>query len=173
MSINFCLGSQSNFHSWLIKRSTQSQYSHTWIEYDSPTWNGMMAVHAVGDGVTIEPTPNVQSRYKNIKRFSANNIDNIEDGFKKVYTFIGKPYGYVAAIWNLFLFTIAGVFGKKSFTDWIRSNLVFRDHKTYLCSEVTTRFLQAAGVPEALKVDAELQTPEDTYHLYKTVLEEK
>jgi hypothetical protein len=144
MDVYLCVGAWDDPKSKIVQWITSSSYSHAWMEYDSPTWQGRMVVHSDSKGVVIE---SLSSFYERRGMCSSRAVYKVLSGdtskgffFSKNY--LGKSYGYLTLFRNaslLLLFKLGMKFLKP-----------VSDVGKYTCAEFVTLFLQNSGLAEEL-----------------------
>lgn len=139
--VYICFGRWATLKSWLIRWVTRSEWSHVWIEYSSDRWQSRMVVHSDLKGVIVEPVSNF---YERRSRPSASAIYKVSKGrtdlgFLESKRYLGKDYGYIAVIINIFLLLLwrAGFKGLEG----------VRDVGRYICSEFCTLFIKHCQIP--------------------------
>jgi len=160
MAVYLCFGSQPyNLKSWLIRKLTRGPYSHTWIEYDSDTWGAKMVVHAQPSGIVVEAPETVYEEYTLMKRYQCT-FSGAEEGLRKCYGYIGKPYDYKVILTHMFLLILYYMVPIKKFRDWLWTKTV-TNSSAYSCSELGALLLLNSGYFPAQDMDPELVTPTD------------
>lgn len=158
MAVYICFGSQpGNLKSWLIRKLTKGPYSHTWIEYDSDTWAARMVVHAQSSGIVVESPDTVYEEYTLMKRYQCT-FSGADEGLRKCYSYIGKPYDYKVILTNMLLMILYYMVPIKKFRAWLWTRTVTNSN-AYSCSELGTLLLKNSGYMAAQGLDPELVTP--------------
>lgn len=147
-------GTNDKWTSRLIRWATGGDISHAWLEYPSLLWGGRWVAHAGKYGVVKVPIDAVEKAYSRRRMYACR--VGIESGLRHVAGYVGDEYDFMGAIWNGLLLVLFRATGWK----WLY-RVVHRNTSKLTCSEFLVLFLQAAKVPGAETLDAELTTPID------------
>lgn len=148
-----CIGFGTNdkLHSRLIRWATESEWTHTWIEYPSGVWGGRWAAHSGPDGVVKVPVKTIEKVYpRRVVYECFLDTDALWPGFAWAHKHIGASYDY-GVIWNAVLLVIH----RATRWAWLYK-VVSRNAVRFTCSEFASGFLKASGVKGAEKFDPEL-----------------
>jgi hypothetical protein len=145
-------GTNGKWTSRLIRWATRGDISHAWLEYPSLLWGGRWVAHAGSNGLVKVQLTRVERAYPNHRVYACKR--ELESGLRGVAGYVGAEYDFLGAIWNGILLVMLRITG----WGWLW-RIVHRNTSKVTCSEFVTLFLQSAGLPGSMEIDAELTTP--------------
>lgn len=154
IAVGFSRG--TDLKSRLIRWITNADFDHVWIQYSSEIWGSDMVVHAISQGVLIEPFDKTLNDYYTLFEL---NYD-IREGLYFMRNSIGAEYDFFSVIWNSILLVL---FRYTQFKFLRR--LAARDNYRFSCSEFVAMALKLAGFPGSWDMDTELTHVGDLYNL--------
>ena len=151
-----CIGFGTNerLASRLIRRATESDWSHTWLEFPSSVWGSKWVAHSGPGGITKIPLSIVEEAYPERSVYLIGiDVKRLHTGFRWARDHIGSDSGYNVA-WNGFLFLLWRATVWERLYGTIRKNVA-----RYTGSDFVAGFLKAGGVTGFEKSDPKQVTP--------------
>lgn len=158
--IGFSRPIKFNPWSWMVRKITGSECSHTWFLYYDEAWKCEMV---------LEATDFAGFRIQSFEKFKRKNYivatflprKDIEQGLQKVAVeFLGSRYDF------------AGFFGMAwvMFNNWLRRKAKnpLRTSKNVFCSEAVTLAFQWSPEYEQFRTDPETVSPQDLLNLFRS-----
>jgi hypothetical protein len=134
--LSICFGTNNAFRSKLIQRVTDSELTHSWLEFESEAWGGTWVAHSTKRGVITEYKPNVLEDYPKYETYLCLSPIELSRGMQSVVNDIGiADYDY-GVIWNGVLLVVYKL------TKWERLwNFTTKNASKISCSELIAKIL--------------------------------
>ena len=148
-----CVGRDKGLKGKIICAVTDSEVSHSWIEYSSSTWGGRWVAHATSRGVIMEYAHYVRERYPTYKIYQCH--ADLNQGLIAARELIGRSDYDYGVLWNCTLYLLYRA------TKWeqLRKLAAYNASKM-TCSEFVALVLKEAGIDGTggAEFDPELMT---------------
>lgn len=149
--MHVCFGTNDKFHSKLIRKITESKWSHAWLEFECK--GELLALQSGFGGVEIYPAKKIRKEYP--KHIIYRNEFDPSNGFKWGFNHLGYGYDYGVIVNAIIL-----ILFKLTKWKWLWK-ILLKNASKFSCSEFACLFLQKCEIQGLDKYEAEFTTPFD------------
>lgn len=157
VAFGFSTPSKFNPVSWVVRKLTGSQASHTWFLYFDEDFKMWMVMEAHELGFRLLPFKRFRDANKVVAIYSTRT--SVDDGLRWAASWLGTAYDFKGLL-GMFWVILGRVFSRK----W--KNPMQNTHAMF-CSEMAVTVLQSSGVDWSKQLDPTEATPQDVLNSFE------